>query len=90
MGGLLLIGLLILLVVKLWPFFVAAAVLFLIWRFVIAPANDARAREVRERLRHERARQEIERIASETTRAMYTAATRSGEIIEGHAEEVQS
>jgi hypothetical protein len=87
MGGLLIIGLLILLVVKAWPFLLAGVLVFVLWRFVFLPAREARERELRNRLRHERARREIDRIASEATRAMYAAASRSGEIIEGHAEE---
>lgn len=90
MGGLLVIGLLILLVVKAWPFLLAAALAFMLWRFVFVPVREARERELRDRVRHERARREIDRIAAETTRAMYAATAQPGEVIEGYAEEVES
>ena len=90
MGGLFIIGLLILFVVKVWPFLLAALVGYLLWCFVVIPSREARERELRDRVRHERARREIDRIAAETTRAMYAATARSGDVIEGYAEEVES
>lgn len=89
MGGLFLIGLLALLVIKLWPYLLVLLALVLAWRYWIVPGREVRARELRDRLRHEQARREIDRIATETTRAMYQAACRSDEIIEATAEEVE-
>jgi hypothetical protein len=63
--------------------------LWLLWRLLALPLIEARAHVARDRLRHEQARREIDRIALETTRAMYAAATRGGEVIEGTATEVQ-
>jgi hypothetical protein len=90
MGGLLIFGLLVLLVVKAWPFLLGAVFAFMLWRFVFVPIREARERELRDRVRHERARREIDRIAAETTQAMYAATARSGDVIEGYAEEVES
>jgi hypothetical protein len=73
----------------LWPLLLVVAMLWLLWRLVVLPLMDARAHAARDRLRHERARREIDRIALETTRAMYAAATRSGEVIEGTATKVE-
>lgn len=91
MWGLLLVGLLIELwdlVTELWPVLVAMLALYGLWRWVALPAWDARAREMRDRLRHEQARREIDRIALEASRAMYGAASRHDEVIEGTAVEV--
>jgi peptidoglycan/LPS O-acetylase OafA/YrhL len=86
MGGLLLVGLFILLAIRLWPFLLAALLAYLLWRCVLVPMREAQAREVRERLRHEQARREIDRIATQTTQAMYAAARQNGDVIEGRAE----
>jgi predicted cobalt transporter CbtA len=88
MIGLFLIGLLIVLFSKLWPLLLMGLVLLVLWSLVIAPARKVREREVLDRLRHEQARREIDRIAAETTRAMYAAAHESGDVIEGTAVEV--
>jgi predicted cobalt transporter CbtA len=88
MIGLFLIGILIVLFSKLWLFLLIGLVLLVLWWLVIAPAREAREREARDRLRHEHARREIDRIATETTRAMYAAAHESGDVIEGTAVEV--
>ncbi len=87
-----LVGLLIELVELLapyWPLILAVTVLYAIWRWIVLPAREARAIEVRDRLRHERARREIDRIALETSRAMYEAARNPGDVIEGTAVEVK-
>jgi hypothetical protein len=92
MGGMLLIGLLIVLwhlVVSVWPLLLVAGVVYAGWRWLVLAAGDARAREVRDQLRHEQARREIDRIALEATRAMYDAALSHGEVIEGTAVEVE-
>jgi hypothetical protein len=60
------------------------------WCLVIEPAREREAREAAERLRHERARQEISSIGVETTLAMYQAAHNHPDVIEGTAEEVSS
>ncbi len=74
MGGLFLIGFLIVLFAKLWPFLLAALVLAFLWCFVVMPLREAEEREARDRLRHARARQEIDRIAAATAQAMVEAA----------------
>ena len=76
------------LLIDLWPFVVAMAVLGLLFRWIVLPARDARLQEARDHLRHERARREIDRITIETRRAMYDAALRHGDVIEGTAVEV--
>lgn len=96
MGGLLLVlmsvGLLIELVELLapfWPLLLAVAAGYAIWRWIVFPAREARAIEVRDRLRHERARREIDRIALESSRTMYEAARNHNDVIEGTAVEVK-
>jgi len=91
MWGLLLVGLFIELwdlVRELWPLLVAVGLLYLLWRWVVL-ARDRRAREIRERLRHEQARREIDRIALETRRAMYEAALGADGVIEGTAVDIE-
>ncbi len=73
----------------LWPLLLVVAMLWLLWRRLALPLMEAQAHAARDRLRHERARREIDRIGLETTRAMYAAATRGGEVIEGTATEVE-
>jgi fatty acid desaturase len=73
----------------LWPLLLVVAMLWVLWRLVALPLMEARAHAARDRLRHELARREIDRIARETTRAMYAAATSSGDVIEGTATEVE-
>jgi hypothetical protein len=92
MWGLLLIGLFIELwelARELWPLLLAAGVLYLICRWVVLSARDKRAREVRDRLRHEQARREIDRIALEASRAMYEAVLNQGDVTRGTAVEVR-
>ena len=92
MGGLLIIGLFIELcelVAKLWPALAVGVVLYISWRWLVVPAREARALEVRDRLRHERARREIDRIALEASRAMYDAAWSNSDVIEGTAVELE-
>ncbi len=92
MWGLLLIGLFIELwdlARELWPLLGAVVLLYLLWWWVVLPARDRRAREMRARLRHEQARREIDRIALETSRAMYEKALGHGDVIEGTAVEVK-
>jgi len=86
--SLLLVLMVVMLVVKFWPFLVAAMVLYGLWRWGIEPSRETRDRQVRERLRHARARQEIDNIAFATARAMCQAATQ-GEVIEGTCHEVE-
>jgi hypothetical protein len=78
------------LVVKFWHFVVAALVLYLAWRWGIGPWREARALEAHDRLRHARARREIDDITFATARAMYDAAGRaSGNVIDTDAIEVR-
>jgi hypothetical protein len=76
------------LLVELWPFVVVVAALGLFFRWIVLPARDARLREARDHLRHQRARREIDRITIETRRAMYDSALHHGDVIEGTAVEV--
>jgi hypothetical protein len=88
MGGLLLVGLLVVLLAKLWPFLVIGLAVWALWRFGIAPVREACAREHSEQLRHVQARRDIDRIATEARRAMHAAAC-DGQVIEGTAVEVR-
>jgi hypothetical protein len=86
---LLLLLMLVMLLVQYWHLVVGALVLYLVWRWGIDPWQQTRAREAHDRLRHARARREIDRIAFETARAMHEAAARaSGDVIESTAVEV--
>jgi hypothetical protein len=71
------------------PLLLVLAMLWLLWRLLALPLMQARAHAARDRLRHEQARREIDRIALETSRAMHAAAARGGEVIEGTATEVE-
>jgi hypothetical protein len=87
--SLLVVLLVVMLMVKFWHLLVAALVLYCVWRWGIKPYREARAREIRERLRHARARQEIDDITFATARAMYEAAAAAqDDVIEGTAIEV--
>lgn len=79
---------LLMLVVQYWPLLVTGLMLYGVWRWGIAPYREAQARQVRERLRHAHARQEIDDIALATARAMCEAAATQGDVIEGSAIEV--
>lgn len=77
------------LIVKFWHLVVAALVLYALLRWVVGPWQAARSRASRDRLRHARARQEIDDIAIATARAMCEAAAATqGDVIEGSAIEV--
>lgn len=73
----------------LWPLLLVVAMLRPLWRFIALPLMEARAHAARDRRRHEQARREIDRIALETSRAMYAAAACGGEALEGTATEVE-
>lgn len=89
MIALLVVLMVVMLLVKFWPLVVAALVLVAVW-WGIGAWRDARALQARERLRHARARQEIDEIAFATARAMYeAAATTPGEVIDATAIEVE-
>ncbi len=84
--ALLLLLMLVMLIVKYWHLVVGALVLYLVCRWGIEPWREARAREAHDRLRHARARREIDDITFATARGMYDAAARgSGDVIEGTA-----
>jgi hypothetical protein len=74
---------------SLWPLVVIVLALYGLCRWLIAPYLHVRREATLDRLRHERARREIDRIALETRRAMYDAALCHGEVIEGTATEVE-
>jgi hypothetical protein len=73
---------------SLWPLLLVLAMLWLLWRLIALPLMEARAHAAHDRLRHAQARREIDRIALETTHAMYAAAACGGEVIDGTATEV--
>jgi hypothetical protein len=88
--ALLLVLTVLMLLAKHWHHVVAALVLYLVWRWGVEPWREARVLEARDRLRHARARREIDRITFETARAMHEAAGEmNGEIIESTAVEVR-
>jgi hypothetical protein len=89
MGGFFIILLLILLA-HYWYVWVGGAALYAMWSMVIEPAREREVRETAERLRHERARQEIRAIGVATTLAMYQAARNESGVIEGTADELPS
>jgi hypothetical protein len=89
MGGFFILVLLIF-VIKYWYLLAAGMVLYALWGMVIEPWRERQAREAAERLRHERARQEIRAIGVATTLAMYQAARNDPGVIEGTAEELPS
>ena len=72
-----------------WPLLVIALALCGLGRRLLAPLRRVRAAEVRDRLHHEQARREIDRIAAEAELAIYDAALRHGDVIEGTAVEVR-
>jgi hypothetical protein len=89
MGGFFILVLLIF-VIQYWYIVVGGMALYALWGMVIEPWREREAREAAERLRHERARQEIREIGVATTLAMYQAAQSRSEVIEGTAEELPS
>jgi hypothetical protein len=91
MWGLLLVGLLIELVEALapiWPFLAGGLGVVLLWFWVIVPLLEYRAREARDRLRHERARQQISVTENAAMRAMFNVAEAS-DVTEGTATELE-
>lgn len=64
------------LVLKFWYLAVATLVLYALLRLVVGPWREARAQDARDRLRHARARQEIDDITFAAARAMHEAASR--------------
>ena len=103
MASIHLMGLLISLLHALYEFVLPGLVfllppiaLLLLWSRVIVPMLEYRAQEARDRLRHERARREIDRIATEAGRAMHEAVIRHGgfsdpgDTIEGTATELET
>lgn len=83
-------AMLVMLIVQHWHLVVGVLVLFLVWRYGVEPWRQARKWEAHDRLRHARARREIDRITFETARAMHQAAAHAnGDVIEGTAVEVK-
>ncbi len=76
------------LLAELWPLVIVAAALYVVARLA-AYHWRASAAEARDRLRHERARRDIDHIAAATELAMYQAAAHRSEVIEGTAIEVE-
>jgi hypothetical protein len=89
MGGFFII-LLLLLLIHYWYVLVGGAGLYALWCMVIEPLREREASEAAERLRHERAREEIRAIGVATTLVMYQAARNESGVIEGTAEELPS
>jgi hypothetical protein len=81
---------LVMLIVQYWHIVVGVLILFLLWRYGFEPWRQAQIREAHDRLRHARARREIDRITFETARAMHQAAAHAnGEVIDATAVEVR-
>lgn len=81
---------LVMLIVQYWHLVVGVLVLGVVWRYGFEPWRQARAWEAHDRLRHARARSEIDRITFETARAMHQAAAyASGKVIDSTAIEVR-
>jgi cbb3-type cytochrome oxidase subunit 3 len=92
MWGLLLVGLLIEfaeVVAVFWPVLLFLVVFYACWYWACRPVSVRAEREAREALRHEQARREIDRIALETSRAMYEAAIQHADVIEGTTVEIE-
>jgi membrane protein implicated in regulation of membrane protease activity len=90
MIALLFVVMVLTLIVKFWHLIVAVLVLYALLRWVIEPWYAARERDSRDRLRHARARQEIDDITFAAARAMYEAAdTINDGTIDGTAVEVR-
>lgn len=89
MGGFFILVLLIF-VIQHWYVVVGGMALYALWCMVIEPWREREACEAAERLRHERAGQEIRAIGEATTWAMYQAARNDPGVIEGTAEELPS
>jgi hypothetical protein len=75
MAGLFILMLFVVLA-KYWYVAAGVFVLWLLWCFVIQPARQREAEQLREVQRHERACRDIERVTAATTRAMADAARR--------------
>jgi cobalamin biosynthesis protein CobD/CbiB len=92
MWALLVVGLLAMFIEQLlafWPILLFVVLVFAFQSWMGRPVSAAAEREAREALRHEQARREIDRIALETTRAMYAAAIAHADVIEGTAVELE-
>lgn len=89
MIALLVVLMVVMLLVQFWPVVVAALALGAVW-WGIAAWREALEQQARQRLRHARARQEIDEITFATARAMYQAAARAdGEVVNGTVVEVE-
>jgi hypothetical protein len=92
MWALLVIGLLAMFIEQLvafWPILLFVVMVFAFQWWMGRPVSAAAEREAREALRHQQARREIDRIALETSRAMYEAALTHSDVIEGTAVELE-
>jgi hypothetical protein len=81
--------LIIMLLIQYWYVVVGTAVLCALWHMIVVPLRERQAELARDRLRHEHARREIDRIAIATTQAMCEAARGEPEVIESTAIEVE-
>ncbi len=81
--------LVIILLVHYWYVVVGTVALYVFWHLVVVPLREHEAELARDRVRHEHARREIDRIAMATTQAMCEAAARAnGDVIQSTAVEV--
>jgi uncharacterized membrane protein YagU involved in acid resistance len=87
MGGFFILLVLILLV-HYWYVVVGGVAISAFWHLVVVPLREHEAELARDRLRHEHARQEIDRIALATTQAMCEAARSDTNVIDSTAVEV--
>lgn len=92
MVGFFLVGLLIIvweLLTEIWPLLLSGLAMCLLARWVAIPVALAAATDARDRLRHERARRQIDRIASQTSRTMLDAALARAEVVERRAMKIR-
>jgi hypothetical protein len=79
--------LIIMLLIHYWYVVVGAGALCALWHMVVVPLRERQADLARDRLRHEQARRDIDRIAIATTQAMCEAARGGPEVVDGTVEE---
>lgn len=79
--------LIIMLLIHYWYVVVGTVAFCALWHLVIAPLGERQAELARDRVRHEQARREIDRIAMVTTQAMFEAARNSANVIDSTVEE---
>jgi hypothetical protein len=79
--------LIIMLLIHYWYVVVGIGALCALWHLVVVPLRERQAELAQDRLRHEHARREINRIAMATTQAMFEAARNEPNVIDSTVEE---